>query len=132
MPKYTLYLKDDPTTVQKVPPGNYSPGDQLLLIERPLLDDATLLNQVGKLIARLTVMKIATNGKPLILGNADHHLDKGLHPGMICVQASWTFGDTHREFAIIGGTKAWRAARGTVTFSDIAGSTNERLDYNWH
>ena len=100
------------------------------MIERPLFDDATLLNQVGRLIARLTVMKMATNGQPLVLGNADHHLEKGLHPCMICVQGSK---DAHREFAIIGGTgKTWDAARGTVTFSDIVGSTTEQLDYNWH
>jgi hypothetical protein len=49
---------------------------------------------------------------------------------MICVQGSK---DAHREFAIIGGTgKTWDAARGTVTFSDIVGSTTEQLDYNWH
>jgi hypothetical protein len=36
------------------------------MIERPLFDDATLLNQVRRLIARLTVMKIATNGQPLV------------------------------------------------------------------
>ena len=75
-------------------------------------------------------MKMATNGQPLVLGNADHHLEKGLHPCMICVQGSK---DAHREFAIIGGTgKTWDAARGTVTFSDIVGSTTEQLDYNWH
>jgi hypothetical protein len=66
----------------------------------------------------------------LVLGNADHHLEKGLHPCMICVQGSK---DAHREFAIDwrhGQDMGCRARNGH--FSDIVGSTTEQLDYNWH
>ena len=129
MPRYTVYLKDKPGTV--FAPPNPSRGDQILLVERPLFEDRNTQNQVGTLTARLTVMERSSSGDLLVLGNADHHLAAGRHPGMVSVQGSWRFSDTARVFAIIGGTgKTWHAARGTVTFQDID-ATTEQIIYDW-
>jgi hypothetical protein len=138
MPKFTLILQDPPPGEYKpllANPPNYTPGDQLLLVELPLLDLATR-NPVGRLIARLTVMKTfpkngpvgpgEPNNVPLVLGNADHHLPGGI----ISAQGSWRFGDTKRVFAIIGGTVKYEAARGTITPQDV--NNEEQFTYDWH
>ena len=81
MPKFTLLVNPLPPGDEKkvqANHGQWAPGDQLLLIERQLLDPQTQI-QVGRLIARLTFMKVLPNNNALVLGNADHHLDMGNH-----------------------------------------------------
>src|SRR5215211_3506142 len=98
---------------------NPAPGDEFLLIDRPLIDPKTS-KQVGRLIARLTFIETAS-GDPLVLGNADHHLKRGV----ISVQGSWRFSEHKPVFAIIGGTRKYRRARGTITFESINPSTEQ-------
>jgi hypothetical protein len=50
-----------------------APGDQLLLLERPLLVPNTN-QQFGNLLARITYMRILAGGDVFVLGNAEHRL----------------------------------------------------------
>ena len=61
-------------------------------------------------------MDLPATGKRLNFGNADHHLDHTKKKGMISVQGSWRDIETKPVFAIIGGTGAYKHARGTVTY----------------
>ena len=97
-----------------------------------LLDPQTQI-PVGRLIARLTFMKVLPHNNALVLGNADHHLDVGNYAnaaGMISAQGSWRWSDPQPIFAIIGGTGRYEAARGTVTMQSI--NNKEQFTYNWH
>jgi hypothetical protein len=88
------------------------PGDGFLLIDQPLIDPKTN-KQVGRLIARVTYMRLSNSGDPLLyFGNADHHLDDGV----ISVQGHWLETEKKHVFSIIGGTGDYKLARGTVTY----------------
>ena len=132
MRTYRVYMKavqGDFARLLAAPP-NYSANDQLLIMERPLYDAANSGQEIGHVIARLTVMNRTPASVPLVLGNADHHLTKGRHTGMVCAQGSWRFSDRNRVFAIIGGTDDFRAARGTVTFEKVDAAI-EKITYEW-
>jgi hypothetical protein len=99
------------------------PGDQLLLVRRPLVDPQTN-NQVGSFNARLTFMEVLA-GDVLFSGNADHQVPGG----EICTQGSFLASDTTSVFAIVGGTGTYALARGTLTVQ-VVGST-EQFTYDW-
>lgn len=103
-----------------------APGDQLLLLERPLLVPNTN-QQFGNLLARITYMRILTGGDVFVLGNAEHRLNDGV----ISVQRSFRFNDTQAVFSIIGGTQRYLAARGTVTWDNPPGGP-EKFTYDWN
>jgi hypothetical protein len=103
-----------------------APGDQLLLLERPLLVPNTN-QQFGNLLARITYMRILAGGDVFVLGNAEHRLNDGV----ISVQGSFRFNDTQAVFSIIGGTQRYLAARGTVTWDNPPGGP-EKFTYDWN
>jgi hypothetical protein len=103
-------------------PNNPSPGDQILLVERELVNPQTNV-KVGSFNSRLTFMK--TTGVLLFSGNADHELQGGV----ICTQGSFRSTDTQSVFAIVGGTGTYARARGTLTLQIVG--TTERFTYDW-
>lgn len=85
-------------------------GDELLFIERPLLDPNIGNLQVGSFNARLKVMQ-NSGGVVLFLNNADNELQGGV----ISTQGPLRTNAAQNVFAIVGGTGQFDRARGTVT-----------------
>lgn len=125
MATFTLNVRPRPGDEVEVPRRtNKRPGDQLLLVERPLVDPQTN-NQVGSFSARLTFMDISPAGDVLFSGNADHQVPGG----KISTQGSFRSNETTSVFAIVGGTDTYALARGTLTLT-LVGST-EQFTYDW-
>jgi hypothetical protein len=95
--------------------SNPQPGEELLFIERPLLDPSNN-RQVGSFNAHLKVLQ-NSGGVVLFLNNADNELKKGV----ISTQGPLRSDAAQNVFAIVGGTRRYKRARGTVTVERITG-----------
>jgi hypothetical protein len=95
--------------------NNPQPGEELLFIERPLLDPSNN-QQVGSFNAHLKVLQ-NSGGVVLFLNNADNELKKGV----ISTQGPLRSNAAENVFAIVGGTRKYKRARGTVTVQRVAG-----------
>jgi Dirigent-like protein len=98
------------------------PGDELLFIERPLLDPNNN-QQVGSFNARLKVMQ-DSGGVVLFSNNADNELQGGV----ISTQGPLRTNAAQNVFAIVGGTGQFDRARGTVTVQTVAGREQVTFD----
>jgi hypothetical protein len=99
--------------------NNPKPGEELLLIERPLLDPNTN-NRVCSFNARLKVMR-NSGGVLLFSNNADNELAGGV----ISTQGPLRANQATNVFAIVGGTGQYAKARGTVTLQDLPGGKEQ-------
>jgi hypothetical protein len=90
------------------------PGEELLFIEKPLLDPITNV-RVGSFNARLKVMK-NSGGAVLFSNNADNELQGR---GVISTQGPLRTNQAKNVFAIVGGTRQFDKARGTVTVQTV-------------
>jgi hypothetical protein len=124
MAKFTL--KERPGTGIEVPdpnpPSGPKPpnnvGDQILFIDRQLEDKKG--NLVGTLVSRCTVVQRFARDDVVVAFTATNKLNKG----MINTQGVIRFNDftlpNGVTFAIVGGTRKYKKARGTVTGKFVA------------
>jgi hypothetical protein len=101
----------NPPHPQLPPPHNV--GDQILFIDRELEDRRG--NLVGTLVSRCTIVHRFTKDDLVVAFTANNKLNKG----MINTQGVIRFNDfalpNGVTFAIVGGTRRYKKARGTVT-----------------
>jgi Allene oxide cyclase barrel like domain len=101
----------NPPHPQLPPPHNV--GDQILFIDRELEDRRG--NLVGTLVSRCTIVHRFTKDDLVVAFTATNKLNKG----MINTQGVIRFNDfglpNGVTFAIVGGTRRYKKARGTVT-----------------
>jgi hypothetical protein len=93
-------------------------GDQILFIDRELEDNHG--NLVGTLVSRCTIVHRYAKDDLVVAFTATNKLNKG----MINTQGVMRFNDLFLPngvtFAIVGGTRKYRKARGTVTGKVVA------------
>jgi hypothetical protein len=96
----------------KTPPP-HDVGDQILFIDRELEDNHG--NLVGTLVSRCTIVHRYAKDDLVVAFNATNKLNNG----MINTQGVMRFNDLSSPngvtFAIVGGTRRYKKARGTVT-----------------
>lgn len=101
----------NPPSPQTKPPNNV--GDQILFIDRQLEDKKG--NLVGTLVSRCTIVHRFARDDLVVAFTATNKLNKG----MINTQGVIRFNDfalpNGVTFAIVGGTRKYKKARGTVT-----------------
>ena len=107
----------DPPSPQSKPPNNV--GDQILFIDRQLEDKKG--NLVGTLVSSCTIVqRFAAPDDIVVAVTATNKLNKG----MINTQGVIRFADFDLPngvtFAIVGGTRKYKKARGTVTGKFVA------------
>jgi hypothetical protein len=98
------------------------PGEELLFIEKPLLDPITNV-RVGSFNARLKVMR-NSGGNVLFSNNADNELAGGV----ISTQGPLRTNVAKNVFAIVGGTGQFDHAQGTVTIQQVGGKEQATFD----
>jgi hypothetical protein len=105
-----------PPSPQTTPPHNV--GDQILFIDRQLEDKKG--NLVGTLVSRCTIVQRFAQDDVVVAFTATNKLNKG----MINTQGVIRFNDftlpNGVTFAIVGGTRKYKKARGTVTGKFVA------------
>jgi hypothetical protein len=93
-------------------------GDQILFIDRQLEDKKG--NLVGTLVSRCTIVQRFAQDDLVVAFTATNKLNKG----MINTQGVIRFNDftlpNGVTFAIVGGTRKYKKARGTVTGKFVA------------
>jgi hypothetical protein len=106
----------DPPSPLPKPPNNV--GDQILFIDRQLEDKKG--NLVGTLVSRCTIVQRFAQDDVVVAFTATNKLNKG----MINTQGVIRFNDftlpNGVTFAIVGGTRKYKKARGTVTGKFVA------------
>jgi hypothetical protein len=106
----------NPPSPQPKPPNNV--GDQILFIDRQLEDKKG--NLVGTLVSRCTIVQRFAQDDVAEAFTATNKLNKG----MINTQGVIRFNDftlpNGVTFAIVGGTRKYKKARGTVTGKFVA------------
>jgi hypothetical protein len=106
----------DPPSPLPKPPNNV--GDQILFIDRQLEDKKG--NLVGTLVSRCTIVQRFAQDDLVVAFTATNKLNKG----MINTQGVIRFNDftlpNGVTFAIVGGTRKYKKARGTVTGKFVA------------
>jgi len=115
MAKFTLIER--PGTGVKEPPRNSPPpnnvGDQLLIIDRQLEDNGR--NLAGTFVFRGTVVQRFAQNDIVVAFEATNKLNKGV----INTQGVIRFADFRSAngvtWAIVGGTRKYKKAHGTVT-----------------
>lgn len=120
MARFTL--RERPGTGIEVPDPSLSPphdvGDQILFIDRELEDNNG--NLVGTLVSRCTIVHRYAQDDLVVAFTATNKLNKG----MINTQGVMRFNDLFLPngvtFAIVGGTRKYKKARGTVTGKVVA------------
>jgi hypothetical protein len=124
MAKFTLLIGSAPgdELFLGVNVKNPQPGEELLFIERPLLDPNNN-KQVGSFNARLKVMK-NSGGAVLFSNNADNELQGA----MISTQGPLRTNQAKNVLAIVGGTGQYDKARGTATLQTVGGKEQVTFD----
>jgi hypothetical protein len=120
MARFTLIERQGTGVEVRVPDRGSNPqevGDELLIIDRQLEDRNG--NLVGTFVSRCTIVGFA-QGDLVVAFTATNKLNKG----MINTQGVIRFNDftlpNGVTFAIVGGTRKYKKARGTVTGKFVA------------
>jgi hypothetical protein len=121
MARFTLIERQGTGVEVRVPDRGSNPqevGDELLFIDRELEDKKG--NLVGTLVSRCTIVHRFARDDLVVAFTATNKLNKG----MINTQGVMRFNDLLKPngvtFAIVGGTRKYRKARGTVTGKFVA------------
>jgi hypothetical protein len=108
----------DPDPPSPLPKPPHNVGDQILFIDRQLEDKKG--NLVGTLVSRCTIVQRFAQDDVVVAFTATNKLNKG----MINTQGVIRFNDftlpNGVTFAIVGGTRKYKKARGTVTGKFVA------------
>jgi hypothetical protein len=108
----------DPDPPSPLPKPPHNVGDQILVIDRQLEDKKG--NLVGTLVSRCTIVQRFAQDDLVVAFTATNKLNKG----MINTQGVIRFNDftlpNGVTFAIVGGTRKYKKARGTVTGKFVA------------
>jgi hypothetical protein len=108
----------DPDPPSPLPKPPHNVGDQILFIDRQLEDKKG--NLVGTLVSRCTIVQRFAQDDLVVAFTATNKLNKG----MINTQGVIRFNDftlpNGVTFAIVGGTRKYKKARGTVTGKFVA------------
>jgi len=134
MARFTLIERQGTGVEVRVPDRGSNPqevGDELLFIDRELEDKKG--NLVGTLVSRCTIVHRFARDDVVVAFTATNKLNKGmmaftatdkLNKGMINTQGVIRFNDftlpNGVTFAIVGGTRKYKKARGTVTGKFVA------------
>jgi hypothetical protein len=121
MARFTLIERQGTGVEVRVPDRGSNPqevGDELLFIDRELEDKKG--NLVGTLVSRCTIVHRFARDDLVVAFTATNKLNKG----MINTQGVIRFNDfalpNGVTFAIVGGTRKYKKARGTVTGKFVA------------
>ena len=113
---YSKEIKVNPVR----PPSGPAAGD-MLLVERPLLE-ASSGSEAGTLVLVGVYVRV-DSGSPLLAWNASNKLQEGIINTQGAARLSeFASGVT---FAIVGGTRKYKHARGTVTAQTVDPDTNK-------
>jgi hypothetical protein len=108
----------DPDPPSPLPKPPHNVGDQILFIDRQLEDKKG--NLVGTLVSRCTIVQRFAQDDLVVAFTATNKLNKG----MINTQGVIRFNDftlpNGVTFALVGGTRKYKKARGTVTGKFVA------------
>jgi hypothetical protein len=113
MATFTLFEQQMPGDLKKVPAGSgFNEGDQILINNRVLVDNNG--NQKGTFVLRGTIVKSLPSGDALMSFEGSNNI---FNKGVINTQGAVKLSDLAAgvTFAIVGGTRRFKKARGTVT-----------------